>query len=161
MTRKSAGVDGLNPNSNFRYLLSTQQQQVVDSVEIPPLPSFHKFPSISRCKMNAYPGIPKREQGLAEKNRNLPRTCRLSRRNIPEKVSSTLNEKNFRIPSGDLANEQSRRRNTLGCNFREIVQDKNNQSIMTLNQKFIVWSNYNILASFQTEDSSSLKLSFQ
>jgi len=43
-----------------------------------------------------------------KKNRNFPRTFWLSRWNIPDdsgKADSTLNRRNFQIPSGDLAYE--------------------------------------------------------
>lgn len=102
-------ADWLNSSSNFCYLLSTRQQQVVDSK------NSHRFlhftnsrPLISYCKINAHPGISKCKQELMKKNRNFPCTSWLSRWNIPDdpgKADSTLNERNFQIPSGDLAYE--------------------------------------------------------
>lgn len=136
--KSRAIVDWLNPSVTFAtYLLSTRQQQVVDSAKDPPSP--HRFlhftnsrQSISRCKINAYPGISKRKQGLMKKNGNFPHTFRLSRWNIPDdpgKADSTLNARNFQIPLGGLAYETVMPKKYLIVTFRKSLWLKMKQFI--------------------------------
>lgn len=57
-----------------------------------------------------------------KKNGNFPRTSRLSHWNIPNdsgKADSTLNKKNFQIPSGDFANETVTPKKYLVVTFRK------------------------------------------
>lgn len=113
--------------------------------------------------MNARPDIPKHEE-IAEKNGNLPRTSRLPRWNIsdgPEKVGSTLNKRNFRIPLGGLANETVPPKKYLVVTFKEntwLKIKENNQigyrhHIWLKSSSFgsIIWSRFNISGSFQEE----------
>jgi len=135
MTRKSAAIDGLNPSSNFRYLLSTQQQQVVDSVEVPPLPSFHKFSAVYFALQNEcasrHTKAWTRDRG--EKRKLAAHVSTSALWNIPDgpkKVGSTLNKRNFRIPLRGLANETVPSKKYLVATFKKDIYLKikeNNQ----------------------------------
>lgn len=71
--RMKIAVGGLNPGGNFRYLLSTAQQQVVDSTEVPPFPSFHKFPPVYFAVQNEYAP---RHTEVRTRARRKTETCR-------------------------------------------------------------------------------------
>lgn len=104
-------ADWLNSSSNFCYLLSTRQQQVVDSAK-----NSHRFlhftnsqPLISHCKINVHPGISKRKQESSwRKIETFPARPDFRAETSPmtlERLIPTFNERNFQIPSSDLAYE--------------------------------------------------------
>lgn len=144
-------------SSNFRYLLSTQQQQVVDSAEVPLLPSFHKFSTVyfalqNKCAPPIYRSANKGSQGEKRKIENLARTFRLLRWNIPDgpgKAGSILDEGNFQIPSGGLANETVRTKRYSVLTFEREYLAENQEFdrfgwMCNLIKNFIISSNYDI-----------------
>jgi len=157
---KLAAAGGLNPTSNFRYLLSTQQQQVVDSTEVPLLPSFHKFSTVYFALQNkcapVYRSANKGSQGeKIKKTENLARTFRLLRRNIPDgldKAGSILDEGNFQIPSGGLANETVRTKRYSAITFEREYLAENQELIALVGCE--IWSK---ISSFQTAIHISIK----
>lgn len=129
MVRKSVAVGGLNPSSNFRYLLSTQQQQVVDSVEVPPASFISQIPgrlfrAAKWMRTPAYRSVNKGSRRKTETCRARPDFRVETSPMAPKRPAQASTRETFEFPQEISLTKQSQSKKY--CNFREryLARDK-------------------------------------